>query len=495
MDGGALAYHSPGAGNYLLGTWLFLRLMGIIYAIAFVSLAVQIKGLVGKQGILPASEFLGLRRHAGAKRLWRVPTLCWANESDGFLLFLSWGGAALALLETIGFAPVPILILLWVFYLSLATVCRIFLGYQWDILLLEAGFLAIFVAPLELLPHSPPASAPSPIVLWLLWWLLFRLMFSSGMVKLRSGDATWKNLTALCHHYETQPLPTPMAWHAHQLPARFHKGSTVVMFAVELIAPFLIVTPPPGRYVAAALFILLMALIEITGNYCFFNLLGIALSILLLDDRLLAPAFGWAFAQIDFHSSARPPAWWNGVAMLVAVLILVLSGARILRLFLIELPLPKGLLKVLQFLEPFRLVNSYGLFSVMTTDRPEIIVEGSDDAASWHPYEFKWKPGEPARRPRFVAPHQPRLDWQMWFAALSHYEYNPWLTRFLTCLLEGSPPVLALLRTNPFPAKPPRYVRAILYDYRFTDRGERGQSGAWWKWEQRGWYSPIMELE
>jgi hypothetical protein len=321
-------------------------------------------------------------------------------------------------------------------------------------------------------------------------------MFASGVVKLRSGDASWKKLTALCHHYETQPLPTPPAWHAHELPIAFHKFSTALMFAIELLAPFLILAPPPARYIAGGVFIVLMVLIEITGNYCFFNLLGIALSVLLFDDKALRPLLKWIFPNLDFHrATAPPPEWWNWLAGLIALLILILSFARMLRLFLIEISLPKIFRRLFERLEPFRLVNSYGLFSVMTTERPEIIVEGSNDGATWQAYEFKWKAGDVRRRPAFVAPHQPRLDWQMWFAALGHYEYNPWFNQFLFRLLEGSSPVLALLRINPFPNAPPRYIRAVLYHYRFTNRGERRATGAWWQRERRGQYSPTAELE
>jgi len=486
---------TAGAGTYVLASWLFLRLLGLIYLVAFVSLATQLKGLVGKHGILPAREFLQERRHWGPSRFLRMPTLCWLSASDTFMLWLAWSGAALALLLLAGFAPIPVLVLLWVFYLSLATVCRIFLGYQWDILLLEAGFLGILLAPLEVAPRFPPVATPSPIVVWLFWWLLFRLMFSSGVAKLRSGDPTWRNLTALSHHYETQPLPTPLAWQAHQLPVDFHKISTVVMFAIEILAPFLIIAPSPARFVAAALFILLMALIQITGNYCFFNLLGIALSILLLDDKVLAPVVGWAFPQLESPGAFIPaPNWLNGAVTVVAVSILTLSAEPILHLFRVRISLPNWLAELLGLVEPFRLVNSYGLFSVMTAERPEIVVEGSNDAVNWQPYEFKFKPGEVTRAPAFVAPHQPRLDWQLWFAALGYYQNNPWFSRFLARLLEGSPTVLSLLKINPFPGSPPRYVRAVLYDYRFTNRAARRATGAWWQRERRGFYSPILEL-
>src|SRR5215471_6725207 len=226
-----------GNGTYILAAWLFLRLVGLIYLVAFVSLATQIKGLIGREGILPAVEFLESARSWGVRRFYRLPTLCWFTTSDRFLLFLAGSGAGLSVLLVIGVAPAVMLFGLWSLYLSLFTLCRIFLGYQWDVLLLETGFLAIFLVPLETAPQFPPSAAPAPIVIWLLWWLLFRLMFSSGLIKLTSGDPTWHKLIALRFHYETQPLPTPLAWHAHQLPTAFHRTSAAVMFGIELFAP------------------------------------------------------------------------------------------------------------------------------------------------------------------------------------------------------------------------------------------------------------------
>ena len=479
--------------TYLLAGWLFLRLLGIIYLVAFASLATQIKGLVGSNGILPAADFLASRRGWGIRRFYRIPTLFWFNSSDGCLIFLSWTGAVLSLLVIVGIAPALVLASLWLLYLSVFSVGRIFLGYQWDILLLETGFLAIFVAPFELTLHFPPTFAPPLIVRWLLWWLLFRLMFSSGLVKLRSSDHTWRKLTALCHHYETQPLPTPLAWYAHQFPNFFHRISAAIMFVIELIVPFFIIGPPPLRHLAALLFIAFMALIQLTGNYCFFNLLGIALSILLLDDNLLLAAFRLFLRGLQLPPAAPPvlPEWFLAP---VAVLILFLSVIPILRLAHMEIFWPKALAALWEFFDPFRLVNSYGLFSVMTTQRPEIIVEGSRDGIHWQPYEFKWKPGDVKRAPRFVAPHQPRLDWQVWFAALSFYPNNPWFWRFLVRLLEGSATVLSLLKTNPFADAPPRFVRAMLYDYRFTDAKQRWATKSWWQAERRGPYSPILDI-
>jgi hypothetical protein len=286
-----------------------------------------------------------------------------------------------------------------------------------------------------------------------------------------------------------------LAWQAHQLPLVFHRVSAAVMFGIEIFGPLLILGSQPSRMAVALLFIAFMLLIQLTGNYCFFNFLAIALSVLLLDDAVLLPVFQYLFPASDFSIALIPaPGWENGLAWAVAVLIVTLSLAPVSRLCRFEIDRPRLLLKFFDWLDPFRLVNSYGLFSVMTTERPEIIVEGSQDGERWQEYEFKWKPGDVKRGPRFVAPHQPRLDWQMWFAALGYYPDNPWFSRLLIRLLEGSPVVLSLLRTNPFPNGPPRFIRGTLYDYRFTKRAERRATGTWWRREQRGAYCPILEL-
>jgi len=236
-----------------------------------------------------------------------------------------------------------------------------------------------------------------------------------------------------------------------------------------------------------------MLLIQLTGNYCYFNLLGIALCLLLLDDNALLPVFKTLWPGMALRSVPAPAAceFAGGAA---AVVLLSLSLAPMFRLFRFELQRPRALSKCFDWFEPFRLVNSYGLFSVMTTERPEIIIEGSVDGATWEEYEFKWKPGDVRRPPRFVAPHQPRLDWQLWFAALGFFGNHAWVGRLLLRLLEGSPEVLGLLKKNPFAAAPPRYVRAVIYQYRFSTRQERRQSGTWWVRERRGNYTPTMEL-
>ena len=469
---------------HFLTRWVFLRALAVIYLIAFVSLWTQISGLIGHDGIFPTDRFIAAVQQQcdtqgiGMERYHLLPTLCWLNASDGFLHFQCAAGAVLATCLIAGIAPMPCLGLLWLLYLSLVTVGRDFLGFQWDNLLLEAGFLAIFFAPFQLWPRPSREAPPSRLVLWLLRLLLFKLMFSSGCVKLLSGDPNWRNLTALTFHYQTQPLPTWIGWYANQLPLWFQKTSCVAMFCIELGAPFLIFTPRRLRFCGGAAIAFLQILILLTGNYTFFNLLTLALCLLLLDDFVLAkfaPArLRPAFAPATRHSSPVTPwRWPRAITVPLAGAVIILSLFQMGLMFGVR---PGWLFPVAvadEWLAPFRSFNGYGLFAVMTTDRREIIVEGSDDGVNWLPYEFKYKPGDVDRRPAFVAPHQPRLDWQMWFAALGNYQQNPWFVNFCERLLQGSPEVLGLLDKNPFPNHPPRYVRAEFYDYRFTNFAER----------------------
>ena len=490
--------------SYSLTRWLFLRWLGLIYLIAFLSLWPQLLGLVGHQGILPAAGFLdGVRQVFGSTSYSRFPTLAWFDASDCFLRFLAGGGVVASLLVTLGIATAPGLIIAWLLYLSVVTVGGDFLSFQWDVLLLEAGFLAIFLAPWELL--APPwgrgtrkwRSPPSSTVLWLLRWLLFRLVFLSGAVKLLSRDPAWRNLTALKYHYYTQPLPTPPAWYMDQLPDWFQKLSVVFMFAVELVVPFLIFAPRRLRLGAAALIALLQVLISVTGNYTFFNLLALGLCLLLLDDSLLRRLVphGLAAGIAGSGNADRSGRIRRYVTAALAAVILLASSAEMARRLFGGAALPGPLRVAIDRLEPFHVVSSYGLFAIMTTSRPEIIVQGSNDGTTWLDYEFKYKPGDLKRSPPWVEPHQPRLDWQMWFAALGSYEENRWFVNFVVRLLEGSPPVLALLAKNPFPAGPPRYVRALVYEYRFTDPITRRATGEWWRREFRGSYFPVASLK
>jgi hypothetical protein len=394
-----------------------------------------------------------------------------------------------------GIAPILTLLGCWALYLSLANVCRDFLWFQWDSLLLETGFLAIFLAPWREISRPGTDPPPARSALWLMRWLLFRLMFSSAVVKIASGDPSWRGLTALQYHYETQCLPPWTAWYAHHLPAWFQRWSAIGMFAIEGIAPFLIFAPRRLRMLGGLGLALLQVLILLTGNYSFFNLLTLALIVLLLDDAVWPLSWRGRAAgsnPLPLHArGGRWPGWVTGTATaaLFTLSLVPLLGA--LRVPPARLGL---LLAVEQAVAPLRIVNGYGLFAVMTTSRPEIIVEGSAEGRIWQPYEFRYKPGDPLRRPPFVAPHQPRLDWQMWFAALGDYRSSPWYLSFCRRLLEGSRPVLGLLANNPFPTSPPRYVRGVVYDYHFTDAATRRATGAWWRREERGAFGPVLTL-
>lgn len=489
--------------DHFLARRAFLVLLGGIYLIAFVSLWLQVAGLIGKNGILPAADLMSHAHNAaaaegiGLSRFRLLPTLCWFSASDSFLTFQCAAGTGLAVLLICGIAPPLCLAFLWLLYLSLTSVGGDFLAFQWDNLLLETGFLAIFFGPLQWLPRPSREKPPSRTVLWLLRLLLFKLMFLSGVVKLASGDIAWRNLTALSYHYQTQPIPNWIAWYAYQLPSWFQKASCAAMFGIELAAPFFIFLPRRGRIVGALGLSALQLLILLTGNYTFFNWLTLALCLLLLDDFVLRTWLPKSLTGFYQHATlVTAPGSWRTLCLIPLVFIFVSVSA-------IQLLGPIGLVPtwtspvvdLYGWISPFRTINSYGLFAVMTTERPEIIVEGSNDRQDWKEYKFKYKPGALERPPPFVAPYQPRLDWQMWFAALGSYRQNPWFINFCVRLLQASPDVLALLDKNPFPAGPPKYIRARLFDYRFTTYAERAQTGNWWKRTPKGGYLPPISLE
>ena len=447
------------------------------------------RGLYGARGIVPVADFLkAVGAQLGAHAWTQVPSLCWLNADDSFLLALCAAGTVLSLLLATGFAPGASALLCWAIYLSFCTVGSPFLNFQWDALLLETALLAVFFLPWSLRPDWRRESRVSRVARWLLWWLLFRLMFESGVVKLSSGDATWRDLAALDFHFETQPLPLWTAWFVHQFPRWLLLAATAVMFLIELGAPFFIVAPRRLRRVSATALLALQAVIALTGNYAFFNCLTAALCLLLFDDAAWPVRVRTRFAvPIDPSAGKSWPLWLFAP---VAAVVVVVTTMPLVGSFRTGWRWPEPLGALHRALAPLMSFNGYGLFAVMTTTRPEIVVEGSMDGVHWQSYGFRWKPGDPRERPRLVAPHQPRLDWQMWFAALGDVRQNPWFVNFLARLLEGSPDVLALLDWNPFPREPPRYVRAVLYEYHFTRWGEP----AWWKREEKGLYCPPLSL-
>ncbi len=473
-----------GPPRYDLVAFLFLRLFGLIYLSAFISFGLQARGLIGSHGILPVAALVdGVASRVGPERFFLMPMVFWLNAGDFAIQAVCWVGAGLSLLLVFNLLPRLSLILLYMLYLSLFYGGQIFTSYQWDTFLLETGFLALILSF---------ATVPG---IWLLRWLLFRFMFMSGVVKLLSGDPNWWNLSALSYHFFTQPLPTPLAWYAAQLPPGVLKFATGSMFVVELILPFLIFGPRRLRFCAAFGILLLQGCISITGNYNWFNLQTMLLCLPLFDDAALQRT--GILPQVLIRRLPMRAA--NSAPRGVVTIIVGALAVLIVFCSLVEMDErfggspPAAAQAVDRFIEPLHIVSSYGLFAVMTTKRDEIVIEGSDDGIVWREYEFRYKPGDVARRPRWNIPLQPRLDWQMWFAAFEDPQRLPWLWNFLTRLLQNEPAVTALLEKNPFPDKPPVYVRAQFYDYTYAGSGEKAK-GIWWDRRPLGLYFPAAHL-
>ena len=472
--------------GYQLVSALFLRLLGVIYLIAFASIGMQIEALAGSQGIIPLGERLaGIAAETGAERYLQIPTLFWINASDTALTGAAGAGCLAALLIIFNIGLRAALIVAFILYLSLVHAAQPFTSFQWDTLLLETGFLAIFLTP------------RSRVVIWLFRWLLFRLRFMSGLAKLASGDPTWSlsSLTALGTYFEVQPLPNPVAWYVHQWPDWLLKAGTGGTLFVELVVPFMMFLPRRWRFTAAWLTILWQVLIIATSNHNWINFLTIILCLFLFDDRALrraVPAF--------LHRRLG----WQAAERKVDLLIPAATGVLAAAIFVI------GTLKIyelgtghrfegitgttLRYTAVFGVVNKYHVFPTMTTKRIELEILGSHDGQHWRPYVFKHKPDRLDERPSIVMPHQPRLDWQMWFVTL-HPRHLPWFGGFLAALLDNSPTVTALLADNPFGETPPRFLRVDAHQYNFTTSAERAQTGNWWKRTALGSFSPLPWME
>jgi predicted DCC family thiol-disulfide oxidoreductase YuxK len=471
-----------GPPRYDLVSCAFLRLLGLIYLSAFISFGVQALGLIGSHGILPVAELLKLiSSGAGAERFFVMPMLFWINASDFTIRLVCWAGAGFSLLLIINVLPRVSLLALYVLYLSLLYGGQTFMSFQWDTFLLETGFLSLLLS-----------FAQTPGI-WLLRWLLFRFMFMSGVVKLLSGDPHWWNFSALSYHFFTQPLPTPLAWYAANLPPSVLRFATAGVFLIELVLPFLIFCPRRLRFSAACGILLLQSGILLTGNYNWFNLQAMLLCLLLFDDAALQKCLPQRLVRALSSRIRQRSSKAVSVAVGVWGLVLVFLSLVQMDVRFGGSP-PTALREMDQLIEPMRMVSSYGLFAVMTTERNEIIIEGSDDGAEWREYEFRYKPGDVARRPPWNIPHQPRLDWQMWFAALDDPQRVNWFPHFLERLLENDPAVTALLERNPFAEKAPQYIRAQFYDYTFSS-GQEMRKGLWWQRRSLGLYFPVVRLK
>ena len=475
----------PQSTDYRLISGLFLRLLAVIYLIAFASIGVQIVGLAGAQGILPLVDKLHyVEAGLGSERFWALPTLFWIDSSDSALRAVSVAGCLFSVLLFLNLLQRLSLILLFVLYLSLFHAGQIFMNFQWDLLLLEAGFLAIF------LPSG------SRTVIWLFRWLLFRFRFLSGLSKLISQDPSWASLTALNYYFEVQPLPQSVSWYVHHLPEWLLKFSTGSALVIELIIPFMMFLSRGPRFFAAWATILMQVLILLTSNHNFVNFLTIFLCLFLFDDRAVSrvvpsAARHWLTRRQAAALTGKPV---QAVLIgLLGVLLVVVSSAQAW-VMITHKTLPEPLDTVVERLRPFRLTSNYHVFPTMKTERIEIIVEGSADGKTWRSYEFKYKPGDPGRRPEVVVPHQPRLDWLMWFVPMGP-PFLPMLEGLGQRLLENSPPVIDLLDSNPFPDEPPRYLRFSQYRYHFTSPETRSATGRWWEREYLGPFFPLAGLE
>lgn len=464
---------------------LFLAGLGLVYLAAFWSFGVQVRGLVGVDGILPAAPMLAAAARMGPGRFLALPTLAWFASSDGALVAFCAAGALAALGLLLDLAAGPCALAAWALYLSLVGVGGDFMRFQWDGLLLETGLLAVFVAPWSWGAARRTAASRGAFLLVRL--LLVKLMLESAVVKLTSGDAAWRALTALEYHHWTQPLPTPLAWAFAALPAAVHRACCLAMFAVEFGAPLLLLGPRRVRALGAAAIAALMALIALSGNYGFFGLLTVVLCASALDD---APAWVARLAPRAATAPASPlraravgafAALWVGVSALVWSLQQGMTP-----------PLAAAWTPVLRAVSPLQSIEAYGLFAAMTTTRDEIAVEVSADGRDWREWPFRWKPGDPRRGGSFVAPHMPRLDWQMWFAALG--APSPWFNNLLFRLLQGSPAVEALLGPSPLGGEKPVYARATLWSYRFATPAERRADGLRWRRARKGLYFPVVSL-
>ena len=468
------------APDYYLARLVIQRGLGVIYLIAFVVAVKQFRPLLGERGLLPVPRYVRL---AGWSR---APSLFTLRYSDRLLAVVAWTGIGLAALVVVGLperGPIGVSMLvwfaLWALYLSIVNVGQTFYGFGWESLLLEAGFLAIFLGPTDVAP-------PLPVII-LLRWLLFRVEFGAGLIKLR-GDRCWRRLTCLDYHHETQPMPNPLSWWFHRLPAPLHRMEVAANHVTQLVVPFLLFTPQPYASVAGVVMIVTQGWLVLSGNFSWLNVVTMTLAFSALDNRLLETVLPASAPT----SLADPPAWFGALALALAAAFAVLSWWPVRNM------LSSHQAMNLSF-NRLHLVNTYGAFGTISRERNEVVIEGTDDttitpSTDWLPYEFKGKPGDPRRRPPQVAPYHLRLDWLMWFAALSPAYAEPWLPRLAAKLLDGDEPTLRLLRRwgNPFPDAPPAFVRARLFRYRYTTRAERRTDGAWWVRTEVGIYLPPV---
>lgn len=523
---------SEGPGR-LWPRWLFLRALGLIFFSAFYSLSFQIRGLIGPDGILPAGDYLRqLAEHFGSRAYWLAPTLLWLGSGPEALKLLVWSGLVASILLTLNLWPRLMTAVCLAAYLAFVTAAQDFSSYQSDGMLLSAAFLCLFFAPAGLRPRLGRRHPPSRASLFLLHWLWFRIYFESGLVKILSGEEQWRHLTAMDHYYENGPLPNWIGWYVQQLPHSFQAGVAFATLAIELVLVWMLFLPRRWRIVCFWLVTPFQLGIILTANLAFLNHLVLALGVLLLDDRFLVSFFDWlrirprsagsvllqeqglqasasvvrlkadatagatvgaarlaaaaTFAARLYHSLAL------GLTSVLLTWNFYVTTALLVLMLIPRLPLPTSPIVAL---EPFRIADQYGLFAVMTRARYEIEFQGSLDGTTWTAYPFRYKPQDPRQAPRFYAPYQPRFDWNLWFASLGGWREYPWVLSVEELLMSNDSSLLSLFAGNPFSDAPPKFVRAVEWQYWFTDLATKRREGLWWRREMRGLYAPELERQ
>jgi hypothetical protein len=473
-----------------------LRGMGLIYTVAFLILVRQGRALIGEHGILPAARFLDRLSevlHSRSAGFWELPSLFWISASDAWLRGCAWLGLLGALAMLAGFSNAPLLALLWVLYLSFTHIGQIFYGYGWDLLLCEAGFLAIFLAPAWRPRELDVGSPPSLVVIVLFRWLTFRIMFGAGLIKLR-GDECWTNLTCLAYHYETQPNPGPLSPWFHAAPLWFHKLGTLFNHVVEVAAPLGVFGPRPLRLLAGSLIVVFQAILIASGNLSFLNWLTLIIALACFDDQALAAVLRGRWrkslqARLSALEGAVLSPARRALSAALALVIGVLSLSPVVNLLSARQAMNAAF-------EPFNLVNTYGAFGSVSRERYELIIEGTsspslDEHTRWRQYELPCKPGRVERRPCWITPYHYRLDWQLWFVPLSPDYQRRWFISLTNRLLQGDADVLALFAENPFPERPPHFIRALFYRYEFAPPSSRDT----WRRTPAGQYLAPVALD
>lgn len=461
--------------GYWASRLVFQRMLAAVYLVGFLVAANQFRALMGERGLLPIPRFL---ERASFRQ---APSLFHLYYSDRCFTAVAWTGVVVSAGLLLGagdrlpvWAHMLLWALPWLLYLSIVNVGQTWYAFGWESLLLETGFLAIFLGPAHI--------APPVLVLWLLLWVLFRVEFGAGMIKMR-GDPCWRDLTCLYYHHETQPMPGPLSWYFHHLPRPLHKMEVAANHVAQLVVPFFLFAPQPAATLAAGIIIVTQSWLVLSGNFSWLNIVTITLAVSAVDGDLL---------PLSPPEMTEPPAWYRAVVLAITAAVAVLSYWPVRNLL--------GRRQLMNYsFNRIHLVNTYGAFGHITKERRELIIEGTDDDpvdrnTVWREYELKGKPGDPRRRPPQVAPYHLRLDWLLWFVPLSTRYGARWLPALLTKLLEGDREVLKLFRRNPFPDAPPRYVRIRLFRYRYTTWRERRETGAWWVRAPVGQLLPACRL-